>query len=67
MQDVVFVTGKSYKNPDGSIMNQGFIIMSLLDKAENRDFILATTHLKAKNETNCEETRNLQVCRQGSL
>jgi len=53
--------GKSYVSKDGIIMNQGFIILSLIDKSENRDFILATTHLKAKNETESEEARNLQV------
>lgn len=44
-------------------MNQGFIILSLKDKTEGRDFILATTHLKAKNGTESETARNLQVLR----
>ena len=53
--------GKSYINTDGSSMSQGFIILSLYDKTENREFVLATTHLKAKNGMESQETRNLQV------
>ena len=55
------VVGKSYINADGSSMSQGFIILSLFDKTENKEFVLATTHLKAKNGMESQETRSLQV------
>ena len=42
-------------------MNQGFIILSMVDKDEDKEFILATTHLKAKNGTENVDTRCLQV------
>eukprot|EP00210_Caulerpa_lentillifera_P002961 g2827.t1 len=53
--------GKAYISRDGSLMNQGFIILSLVDSTQNREFILATTHLKAKNGIEEEETRIHQV------
>ena len=52
---------KRYTCQDGSSMNQGFIILSMVDKDEDKEFILATTHLKAKNGTENVDTRCLQV------
>lgn len=53
--------GKAYIRQNGTLMNQGFIILSLIDSVQNREFLLATTHLKAKNGVEEEETRIHQV------
>lgn len=54
--------GHTFLDDQGQKQSQGFLQVMLHDKVMGRDVLFVTTHLKAKEGSDCEVVRMKQVC-----